>query len=126
MRLGRCGRSTLLGDEEPKPESAVKESEDRRTVEITLPAPQLRPVRINNDRSYVYEEDRGIFNRIGDAFSSDPNRLQEVYKLAEQKIGDAAKDAGLGKRAEENTRKMLQQFLGALGYTSVTVTFPAP
>ncbi|MFF5233800.1 DUF4230 domain-containing protein [Dactylosporangium sp. NPDC000521] len=106
-------------------QGAVKESEDRRTVEITLPAPQLRPVRINNDRSYVYQEDRGLFNRLADAFKSDPNRLQEVYKLAEDKIGTAAKEAGLSKRAEENTRKMLQQFLGALGYTSVTVNFPA-
>jgi hypothetical protein len=66
-----------------------------------------------------------MLNRIGDAFSSDPNRLQEVYKLSEQKIGDAAKDAGLQKRAEDNTRKMLQQFLAALGYTSVVVNFPA-
>jgi hypothetical protein len=106
-------------------QGAVKESEDRRTVEITLPAPQLRPVRINNDRSYVYQEDRGLFNRLADAFKSDPNRLQEVYKLAEEKIGTAAKEAGLSKRAEENTRKMLQQVLGALGYTSVTVNFPA-
>jgi hypothetical protein len=106
-------------------QGAVKESDDRRTVEITLPAPQLRPVRINNDRSYVYQEDRGLFNRLADAFKSDPNRLQEVYKLAEEKIGAAAKEAGLSKRAEENTRKMLQQFLGALGYTSVTVNFPA-
>lgn len=107
-------------------QGAVKESEDRRSVEINLPAPQLRPVRINNDRSYVYEEERGALNRLADVFKSDPNRLQEVYKLAEQKIGAAAKDAGLGKRAEENTRKMLQQFLGALGYTSVTVNFPQP
>ncbi|MEV0129058.1 DUF4230 domain-containing protein [Dactylosporangium sp. NPDC050688] len=106
-------------------QGAVKESDDRRTVEITLPAPQLRPVRINNDRSYVYQEDRGLFNRLADAFKSDPNRLQEVYKLSEEKIGAAAKEAGLGKRAEENTRKMLQQFLGALGYTSVIVNFPA-
>jgi hypothetical protein len=106
-------------------QGAVKESEDRRTVEITLPAPQLRPVRIDNDHSYVYEEERGVFNRIGDALSSDPNRLQEVYKLAETKIGEAAKDAGLQKRAEDNTRKMLIQFLNALGYTSVTVNFPA-
>ncbi|MEV8511010.1 DUF4230 domain-containing protein [Dactylosporangium sp. NPDC051484] len=107
-------------------QGAVKESEDRRTAEISLPSPQLRPVRIDNDHSYVYSQERGIFNRIGDALSSDPNRMQEVYKLAEQKIGDAAKDAGLQKRAEDNTRKMLQQFLAALGYTSVTVNFPAP
>ncbi len=106
-------------------QGAVKESEDRRTVEITLPAPQLRPPRIDNDRSYVYEEQRGGLNRIVDIFKSDPNRLQEVYKLAEDKISAAAKDAGLSKRAEDNTRKMLEQFLRALGYTTITVNFPA-
>jgi hypothetical protein len=106
-------------------QGAVKESEDRRTVEISLPAPQLRPVRIDNDRSYVYEESKGVLNHLGDTFKSDPNRLQEVYKLAEDKIGAAAKDANLSKRAEDNTRKMLEQFLGALGYTSITVKFPA-
>jgi hypothetical protein len=106
-------------------QGAVKESDDRRTVEITLPEPQLRPVRIDNDKSYVYEEQRGVFNRIGDMFKSDPNRLQQVYQLAEQKIGDAAKDAGLNKRAEDNTRHMLEQFLRALGYTTITVKFPS-
>jgi hypothetical protein len=107
-------------------QGAVKESADRRTVELSLPAPQLRPVRIDNDKSYVYEEQRGVFNRIGDMLKSDPNRLQEVYKLAGDKIGAAAKDAGLGQRAQDNTRKMLEQFLRALGYTTITVTFPAP
>jgi hypothetical protein len=106
-------------------QGAVKESDDRRTVEISLPAPQLRPVRIDNDRSYVYEESKGALNHLGDAFKSDPNRLQEVYKLAEDKIGAAAKDANLSKRAQDNTTQMLRQFLGALGYTSITVKFPA-
>ena len=107
-------------------QGAVKESDDRRTVEIALPAPALRPVRLDNDKSYVYQEDRGVFNRIGDALSGDPNRMQAVYQLSEQKIAEAAKGAGLQKRAQDNTRAMLNQFLGALGYTSITVTFPSP
>jgi hypothetical protein len=107
-------------------QGAVKESDDRRTVELTLPAPQLRPVRLDNDKSYVYEESRGVLNRIGDALKGDPNRMQAVYQLSEQKISDAAKDAGLQKRAEDNTRNMLNQFLTALGYTSITVNFPSP
>jgi hypothetical protein len=107
-------------------QGAVKESDDRKTVEISLPAPQLRDPRIDNDKSYVYQEDRGALNRIGDLFKSDPNRLQQVYQLAEDKIAAAAKDAGLGKRAEDNTRKMLEQFLTALGYTAITVKFPSP
>jgi hypothetical protein len=106
-------------------QGAIKESDDRRTVEITLPAPQLRAPRIDNNRSYVFEEQRGALNRIADMFKSDPNRLQAVYQKAEEKIAAAAKDAGLTQRAEENTRKMLDSMLRALGYTSVTVNFPA-
>jgi hypothetical protein len=98
---------------------------DNKSVEITLPAPQLRAPRIDNDRSYVYEEQRGAFNRVADLFKSDPNRLQAVYKKSEEKIAAAAKDAGLTQRAEENTRKMLDSMLRSLGFTTIVVKFPA-
>jgi hypothetical protein len=107
-------------------QGAIKESDDRRTVEIRLPAPELGEPRINNDRSYVYTQQRGLLNRIGDVFSSDPNKLQEVYKLSEQKIAAAAKESELRQRAEKNTRSMLESMLRSLGYTSITVNFPAP
>jgi hypothetical protein len=42
--------------------------------------------------------------------------------LAEKRIGDAAKEAGLTARAERNTRQMLTGMLTALGYKA---TFPA-
>jgi hypothetical protein len=107
-------------------QGAIKESDDRRTVEINLPAPELGKPTINNDRSYVYTQQRGLFNRIGDVFSNDPNRLQEVYKLSEEKIAAAAKDSELRQRAERNTRSMLESMLRSLGYTTVTVRFPSP
>jgi hypothetical protein len=107
-------------------QGAIKESDDRRTVEISLPAPELGKPSINNDRSYVYTQQRGLFNRIGDVFSNDPNRLQEVYKLSEEKIAAAAKDSELRQRAEQNTRSMLESMLRSLGYTSITVRFPSP
>ena len=107
-------------------QGAIKESDDRRTVEITLPAPLLDRPRIDNEKTYVYTMQRGLLNRIRDAFSNDPNRLQEVYKLAEQKIAEAASASELIKRAEENTTKMLQGMLSSLGYTSVTVVYQRP
>ena len=58
--------------------------------------------------------------------SSDPNRQQQVYQLAEERITAAARDSGLGARAEENTRKMLEGLLRSLGYEQITVTYAAP
>lgn len=107
-------------------EGAITESEDRRTAEIKLPAPQLGPANLNTERSYVFAQQRGLFNRVGDLFDNDPNKLRDLYRLAQEKIGDAARDSGLAQRAEENTRKTLEGMLRSLGYTSVTVTFAAP
>jgi len=107
-------------------QGAITESADKKTVEIRLPAPQLGKPNIDNDRSRVFAQQKGMFNRIGDLFSGDPNRLQQVYQLAEEKIANAAKESGLPDRAQENTRKMLDSMLRSLGYTTITVVFAAP
>jgi hypothetical protein len=107
-------------------EGAIVESEDRRTVEITLPAPQLGETNLDLENSYVFAEERGLLNRLGEVFDGDPNRQQEVYLLAEEKITAAARDSGLADRAQENTRKMLDGLLRSLGYETVTINFTAP
>ncbi|MBB5870620.1 hypothetical protein F4553_003999 [Allocatelliglobosispora scoriae] len=104
-------------------ESAVKVSPDRKSVEITLPAPQLDDPALNNERSYVFAEERGLINRIGDFFDGDPNRQRETLLTAESKIKEAAANSTLLNTAEENTRKMLIALLHSLGYDAVTVTF---
>jgi hypothetical protein len=107
-------------------QNAIVESADRRTVEITLPGPQLGKPNIDPENSRVFARERGLLNRIKDTFADDPNRLQEVYQLAEQRIAEAAVASELGKRAEDNTRKMLEGLLKSLGYTSITVKYQAP
>jgi hypothetical protein len=107
-------------------QGAITDSADHKTVEIRLPAPQLGKPNLDHDKSYVFAEQRGLINRVGDLFSGDPNRLQQLYQLGEQKIGAAAKDAGLTDRAQQNTRKMLDSMLRSLGYTTISVVFAAP
>jgi hypothetical protein len=107
-------------------EGAIVESSDRKSVEIKLPAPQLGDVNLDMDNSYVFAEERGLINRLGELVDGDPNRQQQVYQLAEDKIGAAARDSGLQQRAEENTRKMLEGLLRSLGYEIVKVTYTAP
>lgn len=107
-------------------DNAVAESADRKSVELTLPAPQLGDTNLDLGASYVFAEERGLLNRIGDVFGNDPNRQKEVYQLAEERIGAAARDSGLTARAEENTRKMLEGLLRSLGYETVKITYATP
>ena len=111
--------SALSGD-------ALKVDDTKKTIQITLPAPQQSTAALDMQKSYVVAEERGLLNRIGDAFHSDPTKQQRVYQLAQQRITEAAASSGLDKRAEDNTQKMLESLFTRLGYTSVTVTFAKP
>ncbi|WP_406060005.1 DUF4230 domain-containing protein [Micromonospora sp. NBC_00860] len=107
-------------------EGAIVQSADGKSVEIKLPAPQLGETNLDMEKSYVFAEQRGLLNRLGDLVGNDPNRQQQVYQLAEDRITAAARDSGLSARAEENTRKMLEGLLRSLGYQQITVTYIAP
>jgi hypothetical protein len=107
-------------------EGSITESADHKTVEIKLPAPQLNKPSINHDKSYVFAQQKGLLNHLGDVFAGDPNKLQQLYQLGEQKIAEAAKDSELQQRAEDNTRRMLEGMLRSLGYTSIKINYAAP
>jgi Protein of unknown function (DUF4230) len=96
---------------------------DRTAVTITLPKAQLEPAVLNVSQSYVYAQQQGLFNRIGNFFSGNPNSQQQVYVLAEQKIETAAKQSPMLSEAQKNTEGMLDGMLTSLGFQHVTVTF---
>jgi hypothetical protein len=103
---------------------AVDVSSDRRSATITLPRPQLSSPQIDTSRSYVYDQNEGALNKIGDLFASNDHNQQELNVLAAQKIQAAAQQgSGLIARARENTRTMLSSLLRALGFTSVNVVY---
>jgi hypothetical protein len=107
-------------------DGAIKTSADGTSVEVTLPAPVLEKPSLDNERSYVFAQERGVINRVGDVFGDDPNRQQQLYQLAEDKITEAAELSELRSRAETNTRAMLESLLRQLGYERVTITFTQP
>ncbi|MEU4215693.1 DUF4230 domain-containing protein [Actinoplanes sp. NPDC026623] len=107
-------------------EGAIKVDNDDKSVKIVLPPPQQGQAALDMQRSYVVAEERGLLNRIGDAFRSDPDQQQRVYQMAQQRITEAARASGLDQRARDNTQKMLEGLFASLGYTSVTVTFVSP
>jgi hypothetical protein len=103
---------------------AVQVSDDRRAATITLPRPRLSDAQVDVGKSYVYDRDKGLFNQIGSLFGSNTDDQRQLYTLAQQKIHSAAQSgSGLVPRAEDNTRKMLQSLLRALGFTRVVVNF---
>jgi hypothetical protein len=101
----------------------VKVSDNRTSASVQLPHAALERTSLDPKRSYVVAQQRGFFDRLTDFFSSNPDQQQQVQQLAAEKIQAAAKGSGLGKRAETNTRSMLQQLLTSLGFTKVSVTF---
>jgi uncharacterized protein DUF4230 len=107
-------------------DKALQIDNDKKTIRITLPPPQQSTAALDMTKSYVVAEERGLLNRIGDAFRSDPTKQQKVYQLAQQRITEAARSSGLDQRARDNTEHMLESLFTRLGYTSVTVTYGNP
>jgi hypothetical protein len=102
---------------------AIKTSADRTTVSVALPKAQLEPAVLNVSQSYVYAEQQGLFNRVGNFFSGNPNSEQQVYVLAQQKIETAARQSQLRTEAQKNTIAMLTGMLRSLGFQQVSVAF---
>jgi hypothetical protein len=102
---------------------ALTMSPDREEVTIKLPRAQLEKPNLDNKRSYVYAQQRGLFDRVEDFLSSSPADQQELYVLAEKKIAEAAQASDLRNRADQNTKSMLQGMLSTLGFDKVTVKF---
>jgi hypothetical protein len=102
---------------------AIVYSHNRKDVTVTLPPAQLEPAVLNVKRSYVFAEQQGLLNRIGNFFSSNPNNQQQVYITAQQKIQAAARRSPLTADAEKNTTSMLDQMLRSLGFQKVTINY---
>ncbi|MFD7705292.1 DUF4230 domain-containing protein [Streptomyces caelestis] len=101
----------------------VRVDEDRTSATLRLPHARLGKPALDPERSYAVSKQRGLFDRLGDLFSDNPNSEQAVQKLAVRHIGDAAKESGLTARAETNTTEMLEGLLRSLGFEQVRVSY---
>ncbi|GAA3835689.1 DUF4230 domain-containing protein [Sphaerisporangium flaviroseum] len=102
---------------------AITVSPDRTEVTVRLPRAQLEKTNLDNKRSYVYAQERGILDRVQGALSNSPQNQQELYVLAEKKIAEAAQASDLRNRADQNTKIMLDGMMKSLGFKKVTVKF---
>lgn len=97
----------------------VSTSPDGTSVSIRLPAPTVGRTVLDLKTSYVADHDKGIANR----FKGSDLERQAQLRAVQQMTDDAPREGTITQRAKENTTSMLRQFLGALGYTTVTVTY---
>ena len=102
---------------------AITVNANRTSVTVALAKAQLEPAVLNVSQSYVYAQQQGLFDRIGNFFSGNPNSQQQVYILAQQKIQAAAQQSPLLTEAQKNAEGMLDGMLTSLGFQHVTVTF---
>ncbi|MEV0997707.1 DUF4230 domain-containing protein [Nonomuraea sp. NPDC050202] len=103
--------------------NGVTVSEDRTQATVLVPRAQLEKPNLDNSRSYVFAQQRGLFDRVSDFLSGSPTDQRELYLLAEKKITEAAVASDLRARADANTKAMLSGMLKSLGFTKVTVKF---
>lgn len=101
----------------------VRVDDDRTSATLRLPHARLGKPALDPERSYAVSKQRGLFDRLGDLFSDNPNSEQAVQKLAVRHIGDAAEESGLTTRAETNTTEMLEGLLHSLGFEEVRVSY---
>jgi hypothetical protein len=91
-------------------------SEDGTSVTVRIPEPQLDKPNLDMERSRLYSQDRGIYNRLKDAI--EPKDQQKIYLLAEQKIAAAAAESELRAQAAANTKQSLTELFNSLGLTA--------
>ena len=103
--------------------NAVQVSDDRLSATITLGHAQLEPATLDVHESYVYAQQQGLFTRINEFLSGNPNSQQALYELAQKQIQAAAAKSPLVADAERNTKTMLVGLLQSLGFKNVTVNY---
>ncbi len=104
-------------------ESAMTVDEETKSVSFRVPKAQISNERIDLSASRVLSYDRGLIDRIGEAFGEGNVMPAELTTRAEEQLTAAANDSELRTRAEENTRRVLTSIANGLGYSDVTVTF---
>ncbi len=88
---------------------------DGDQVTITVPEPEILYSKLDNDKTYVYDRQTGIFSK------PDPNLETQIRQTAEQEIVNAALEDGILARAQANGEQVIRTLLAGLGYPDVEI-----
>ena len=94
----------------------------KKSVKLTLPAPEVFHAELDNGKTYVHTR------RTGALATRKENLETRARKEAERTLVEAALQAGLLTRASDNARHAVEGLVRALGYEQIEITIrdPAP
>lgn len=104
--------------------AAVQVDEKSEAIRIRLPEPVLGDADIDEESTRIIDRDRGVVDRISDAFVENPTDDIVIFTTAQERMNSAAQDSDLMERARANTESWFTTFLGAAGFEKVEITWP--
>lgn len=87
---------------------------------VRLPEPEIFVATLDNEKSYVYDRETGLFT------AGDVNLESLARQVAEEEIRKAALEDGILKQAQNNVEDYLMRLLHSLGYTEIVFVQPTP
>jgi hypothetical protein len=88
-------------------------------LNVRLPNAEILVATLDNDKSYVYDRETGLFTH------GDPTLETQVRQVAEQEILKAAIEEGILDQATTNAQTYLRWFFESLGYQQVNYILPS-
>jgi hypothetical protein len=89
-------------------------------LNVRLPAAEILVATLDNDKSYVFDRQTGLFTQ------GDPTLETQVRQVAEQEILKAANAEGILDQAATNAQTYLRWFFETLGYKQINFVAPLP
>ncbi len=96
-------------------EEDVRADPAARTVELTLPSPEVLNTTLDNARTYVHTRDTDVLAVRKDDLES------RARQEAEASLRDAALDAGLLDRARTGAERAIEALLRSAGYETIEI-----
>jgi hypothetical protein len=91
-----------------------------QVLNVRIPAPEVLVATLDNDKSYVYNRETGVFTH------GDPTLETQVRQVAEQEILKAATEEGILDQAATNAQTYLRWFFETLGYKQINFILSTP
>lgn len=108
-------------------EDDIEIDRKNRSIVITVPEPELSDPNVDESRSQVVVQNRGVFTRVGEFFDDKPlSDREKLDDVAVEALVEAADQSNLAETARDNAETFLTDLAKNLGYDTVTVRFEAP
>lgn len=96
--------------------SDIEVDPENKRARITLPAPEIFHTELDNEKTYVHSRRTGVLAKRQEHLET------RARQEAERTLTEAAKEAGILKKAGENAKYVVTGLVRSLGYEQVEVT----